>query len=1087
VLGALALAAVVVYCATAAPPDLLRWSRNEPGESRPVTLYADSITTWVDHGRRAILLQGRVWIEQGVVHIRQTQAVVWVDEEEHKRTGVYHLDVYGEGNVTLEDGSQEQTAARALIELNTRGAINLQSYQGKISQTPASGEALYAQASAAKDNPSLASTPAAQQASGIQQTAAVDPPMGTAPQPAPVPAVPMQQWAPGGQATPMQQGPAPMTPPGAVPPTNPDTYPGPGAPLVPPTLPNPPPPPPPPAVPPPPPKPPVPPPGSAPPRQFMLRPRYSREIQISGGTAEEGVIIINTGIILIVTNIDDKGGILDVEADRLVLWTKGNNSQAVLNNLRSPQGQQLRDVQFYLAGNVEMRTKDGKEERTLRASELYYDVSRSVAVAIQADLEMKQPLMVDPVHVRAEELDQLNAKQSYVIRPEVFASKLPSDPGLKIVVADGDLEQKEVLKKSIFGRQVIDRATGQPETVTQDIFTGRNLFLELEVAEGWYVPIFYWPWFRADVRDPLGPLQSVGFNYNRIFGFEFLSTWDVFQLLGVDRPAGTRWKLNIDYLSERGPALGTQYDATSREFLGIPGVYTTAINAYGIFDTGSDILGFNRGQMLLVTPTDDRIINHTDWRGRLSLMSNAQDMPNGFMAQVRIYAVSDRNFMEQYFPNEYFNGPEEYTSLYVKQQQGNWAWTGLVQERLQYWMTETDYWPKFDGYLIGEKFFGLFTYNVRADATYAQLQPADIPPPASSTLRYDQTARLDIQQEISLPFTLGPFKLVPYATLDLAEYTRDLDDQERGRVYGGVGLRGSIPFSRLYPEAQSELFNLDGIFHKIVVSGNFYTAHSDTSFTHLPQLDMLNDPVSDRALRDIHPWDVYLYPNGAFLATSPIYDPQRYAIRMLLDSRIDTLDSIEVLNFDIRQRFQTKRGYPGSEHIIDWMTLDMGAWIYPQSDRDDFGHPLGFLTYDYSWNIGDRTAFFSSGLFEPYDNGARAFNFGVSFNRPDRTNFTFSYRQIDPVNSKAIIAAATYAFSAKYAATTTVLYDFGNNNTIFSATVSRIGTDLQLNVGLNYSTLVNTFGFQIEVIPNVIPANRRNVAGTGGVGSSFLH
>jgi hypothetical protein len=192
------------------------------------------------------------------------------------------------------------------------------------------------------------------------------------------------------------------------------------------------------------------------------------------------------------------------------------------------------------------------------------------------------------------------------------------------------------------------------------------------------------------------------------------------------------------------------------------------------------------------------------------------------------------------------------------------------------------------------------------------------------------------------------------------------------------------------------------------------------------------------------------------------------------------------LQFDIRQRWQTKRGYPGQEHIIDWMTLDMGAWIYPQSDRDDFGHPLGFLTYDYSWNIGDRTAIFSSGLFEPYDNGARAFNMGVSFNRPDRTNFTFSYRQIDPVNSKAIIAAATYAFSAKYAATTTTLYDFGNNNLIFSATVSRIGTDLQLNVGLNYSTLVNTFGFQVELIPNVVPASKRGVPGTGGLGSSIL-
>jgi hypothetical protein len=610
--------------------------------------------------------------------------------------------------------------------------------------------------------------------------------------------------------------------------------------------------------------------------------------------------------------------------------------------------------------------------------------------------------------------------------------------------------------------------------------------LDFQVASDVYVPLFYWPWFRADARDPLGPLQSIGFNYNRIFGFELLTTWDVYDLLGIDRNPNTHWKASLDYLSARGPALGTQYDAASKDFLGIPGTYTVALNAYGIYDTGPDILGGNRGQMLLVTPTDIRPINHTDDRGRFSALVNAQDLPDGFMYQIRTYALSDRNFMEQYWPNEYYNGPTEQTSIYVKQQQGNWAWTALAQQRILYWMTETDYLPKVDGYLIGEKFLGLFTYNVHADATFAHLQPGDLPPPYSITTQDLQTGRFDLMQELSLPFSLGPFKLVPYATLDLASYTHDIEDQSRGRVYGGLGIRGSLPLSRLYPDICSELFNLDGIYHKIVLSGNFYAAHSDTSFERLPELDRLNDMVIDRGLRDIHPWYPILYPNQPLLPISPIYDPQRYAIRTLLDSRIDTLDSIEVLDLDIRQRWQTKRGYPGQEHIIDWMTLDLSAWIYPQSQRDDFGHPLGFLTYDYSWNIGDRTAIFSSGLFEPYQDGARAYNIGVSMNRPDRTNFTFSYRQIDPLDSKAVIGSTTYAFSAKYAATATVLYDFGVKNAVFAATVSRIGTDLQLNVGINYSTLVNTFGVQVEVIPNVVPASRRGAPGTGGLGSSML-
>ena len=57
----------------------------------------------------------------------------------------------------------------------------------------------------------------------------------------------------------------------------------------------------------------------------------------------------------------------------------------------------------------------------------------------------------------------------------------------------------------------------------------------------------------------------------------------------------------------------------------------------------------------------------------------------------------------------------------------------------------------------------------------------------------------------------------------------------------------------LPPDLQSELLNLNEINHKIVLSSNYYVAHSDTHFTQLPQLDRLNDDATDQALRDIKP------------------------------------------------------------------------------------------------------------------------------------------------------------------------------------------------------------------------------------------
>ena len=191
-----------------------------------------------------------------------------------------------------------------------------------------------------------------------------------------------------------------------------------------------------------------------------------------------------------------------------------------------------------------------------------------------------------------------------------------------------------------------------------------------------------------------------------------------------------------------------------------------------------------------------------------------------------------------------------------------------------------------------------------------------------------------------------------------------------------------------------------------------------TASPQLPQLDRLNDDATDQALRDIRPLQPLINPaNAAFLTTSPLFDPQVYAIRRLVDNRIDTLDHIDVLQLDLRQRWQTKRGFPGNQHIVDWMTLDLAASVFPQSDRDNFGEPFGFLEYDWVWNIGDRTALVSNGWAEPIDDGPRVFTVGIVLNRPDATNFYLGYRQIDPLESRAVIASVTYAFSPKYAVT----------------------------------------------------------------------
>jgi hypothetical protein len=385
-------------------------------------------------------------------------------------------------------------------------------------------------------------------------------------------------------------------------------------------------------------------------------------------------------------------------------------------------------------------------------------------------------------------------------------------------------------------------------------------------------------------------------------------------------------------------------------------------------------------------------------------------------------------------------------------------------------MTETNWLPRADGYLLGQTFLDdWLVYNGHASAGYGQLFPTkQVPFAYLPTDVRANTARLDWMQEVSAPFYLGPVKVAPYGVLDTAYYSEDVNGQGRGRLYGGGGVRWNMPLSRLYPEIESELFNLNGIYHKINLTGNYLNAFSSSGVNNFPQLDRLNDDVSDQALRDIRPWQGVFNPgNAAFLTTSNLFNPQYYAIRRLVDTNVDTLNNIEVLQLGIDQRWQTKRGFPGNEHVVDWMTLDFNASIFPRAARDNFGHTFGIFEYYWNWNVGDRTALTASGWFEPFEGGPRVLDFGVVLNRPDTTAFYLGYRQIDPVNSKAIVASVIYPFSAKYALQASTVWDFGTTVRSYSLFVSRMGTDVLVNFGVSYNSTLNTVSVAFEMLPNL--------------------
>jgi hypothetical protein len=397
----------------------------------------------------------------------------------------------------------------------------------------------------------------------------------------------------------------------------------------------------------------------------------------------------------------------------------------------------------------------------------------------------------------------------------------------------------------------------------------------------------------------------------------------------------------------------------------------------------------------------------------------------------------------------------------------------LLQSNLgRNWVTETEWLPRADAYLIGESLVNdWLNYTARASAGYARLKPSGaFPLPVLATEKRVDTGRLDLNQDLSLPLDVGPVRVTPYGVLDLTGYTNDLNGDSRGRIYGGGGARLSVPFSRLYREADSEIFNLHGLYHKVTVGANYFYARSNVRYSDLPLLDRLNDDAMDQGYRNMRPFQPMFTGGaaGAALATSPFYDPQRYAIRRLIDNRVDTLDQINVAQFEIRQRLQTKRGFPGAEHVVDWLALDVSASFFPERERDNFGHTVSFLEYNGLWNVGDRTALSAAGWVEPYEGGSRYYTVGAALSRPDGTQFYTGYRQIDPINSKVVTAAVSYQLSRRYAVGLSATYDFGTN-TALSNTVNfvRVGTDLTVSLGITYNAIVNNFGAQVIIVPNL--------------------
>ena len=75
------------------------------------------------------------------------------------------------------------------------------------------------------------------------------------------------------------------------------------------------------------------------------------------------------------------------------------------------------------------------------------------------------------------------------------------------------------------------------------------------------VPVLWWPVLSSNAKKPTFYINDFQLKNDQIFGTQVLTGWDLFQILGWQRPPdGVDWDLDVDYLSLRGPGGGTARD-----------------------------------------------------------------------------------------------------------------------------------------------------------------------------------------------------------------------------------------------------------------------------------------------------------------------------------------------------------------------------------------------------------------------------------------------------------------------------------------------------------------------------------------------
>ena len=774
--------------------------------------------------------------------------------------------------------------------------------------------------------------------------------------------------------------------------------------------------------------------------------------RVSLGTGGVRVVINDPQLAGAEVFAGDQSQQLVILADNLVQW-----------QTTQPNGTQRR--QFYIEGDVVF----AKGERVINADRMYYDVELQQGTILNAEILTPVADYRGLVRLKAGVVQQVDANnlQAY---GSAFTSSRLGVPRYWLQSGALGINRTQVqATDGVTGQPLFDTQTGQP--IREDQYSVDSRTNRVYVGG---VPVFAWPRFQTTLDDPSIYLKRFGINNDSIFGTQITTGWDLYQLLGLQKPQGTEWIGNLDYLSDRGLGFGSEFDYQRDELFGIPGRVRGKYESWFINDSGLDRLGQDRFDL----------VPEEDFRGRIKL-NHRHDFAPGFRLRAEIGYITDRNFLEQFYEREWDNEKDARTGLWLERNLGTVSDHLIADIQVNDFVAQTSWLPRFDRFRIGQSLFNdRAVWHNHSHVGYARLRAADAPTDPTDLATFDPLAweanvdgvRAGTRHEIDFPIQFGPSKIVPYALGDVTYWQEDLSGNDLTRAYGQVGVRASLPMWRVDPAIQSTLWNVNGLAHKVNFELDISYSDASQDLSELPLFDPLDDDAQEHFRRRFAFNTFGILPGGDV----PLqYDERFFALRSNLQGNVtspsaEIADDLALIKFGVRQRWQTKRGLPGRERIIDWITFDVQTILFPDANRDNFGSDFGLFDYDFRWHLGDRFSIVSDGYADFFSQGLRTVSVGANLSRPGSGDLYVGLRSIEgPISSNTITTALTYRMSEKWGTKLGGQYDFGEAGSIGqSASVVYIGESFLMQFGVNYDVSRDNVGFRFGFEPRFLPKPR---------------